>query len=502
VRSSLSDGNLQRSPTFPEDPERWSVDRYQLPQLDVQSIRRLDDTLQVDSRRGVCKLTCDDAASFDRELLPMLDALRDPASAVWSAVRDQAESTAELIPMLRELDHLGLIRECGPVDASRAHAAIERAVRSWSAQLGRELAAGPEQAVAAVDQLADELSEPRAGQGAVLGEHSFFAMTLVLQARSLRAGAPAVLALLVAGLRAAVRRVRLGETGAWWCGVGEMPASADEDWSCGLIDLRVVRRNLAAAGHLVRDAVSPGAARRVRSHRAPVDPLSGINFMLDLEAELARILAGLGPSPAFTALEDPALARRVIRSAFLQEYLVTCRFAECLAPLLSRRFAEPLRDAVHRYFAEETGHEAFERDYCVRLGFTEQELDRAEPLPLHLAFVDILSALAGESPIAVFCASMFTRGAISTRNVLASLTRRALPDEPLLVEAIGDHLAADGGADHGGVGRDWMSRVPLVTPRIQREVGDLVAYLAELNWRMWDQLVRSCAAGPAGAPHS
>lgn len=478
--------------------ERWSVYRYQLPQLDIQSIRRLDDVLEVDSRRGVFRLTCDNAASFDREILPMLDALRDPRSKLWSAVRRREAGTDDLRSMLRELDQLGLIRDCGPADVSRTHAAIDHTVHAWSAELGRELAAGSAHAVVAVEQIADRLASPGVHRGAVLEEDNFFVLTMLLQARYLRVDVPAVLALLVAGLRAAVRRARLGETSAWWSGIGEMPATADEDWFCGLVGVRVVRRYLTCAGRLLRDAVVPEAARRVRSRRTPVEPLSGINFMLDLEGEMPRILAELGPCPIFAVVHAPALARRVTRSAFLQEYLVTCRFAECVAPLLSRRFPEPLRDAVHRYFAEETGHEAFERDYCVRLGLTEGAIDAAEPLPLHLAFVDILIALASESPIALFCALMFTRGVICTRHMLASLVMRVMPDEELLVEAIGDHVSATEDTEHRSIGRDWMSNVPLVTARIQREVGDLIAYLAELNWRMWDQLVRSCG-DPDGA---
>lgn len=479
--------------------ERWSVYRYQQPQLDVQSIRRLDGVLEVDSRRGVFRLACDDAPRFDREILPMLDALRDPRSKLWNAVRRREAGTDDLRSMLRELDHLGLIRDGGPADVSRAHAAIDRTVHAWSADLGRDLAAGPAHAVAAVEQIADRLAAPGGHRGALLAEDNFFVLTLLLQARYLRVDVPALLALLAAGLRAAARRARLGETSMWWTGLGEMPAAADEDWSCGLVGVRVVRRYLTAAGRLLRDAVAPEAARRVRLRRTPTEPLSGINFMLDLEGEMPRILAELGPCPAFASAHVPALARRVIQAAFLQEYLVTCRFAECVAPLLSRRFPEPLRDAVHRYFAEETGHEAFERDYCVRLGLSEGAIDAAEPLPLYLAFVDILIALASESPIALFCALMFTRGVICTRHTLASLVMRVMPDEELLVEAIGEPVSSSDDTEHRSIGRDWMSNVPLVTPRIQREVGDLLAYLAELNWRMWDQLVRSCDGGLDGA---
>jgi hypothetical protein len=470
--------------------ERWSVQRYQFPQLDVQSIRRLEDSLEVSSRRGVFRLTYDDVENLDHELLPMLDALRDPRSALWSSVRDEAADTVELIPMLRVLDDLGLIRDCGPADASRSHAAIIRAVRVWSAELGADLAERSEQAIVAVEQLADRFAEP-AGRRAILDERNFFVLTMMLQARYLRSDAPAVLALVITGLRAAVRRARLGDDSTWWFGIGDMPAYADDDWSCGLVELPVVMRYLTAIGQLVRDALRPCAARRVRSQRDPIEPLSGINFMLDLEADIPRLIAALGPSPAFSVIDERASARRVIKVGFLQEYLATCRFAECLAPLLSRRFADPLRDAVHRYFEEETGHETFEREYCLRLGFSEDEVDGADPLPLHLAFADVVTVLARESPIAVFCASPFIEGVFSTRHTLAMLAVRVAPDEPLLVDAIGDRVRVEGDLDHRRVGRDWMSCVPLVHGRLQREIGELIAYLAELNWRRWDQLVRA-----------
>jgi hypothetical protein len=194
-------------------------------------------------------------------------------------------------------------------------------------------------------------------------------------------------------------------------------------------------------------------------------------------------------------MHDPVLAPQVVRAAFLQEYLVTCRFVECVAPLLSRRFAGPLRDAVHRYFAEEQGHETFERDNCLRLGVTENEVENAEPMPLHLAFVDIITTLARESPIAFFCASMFTEGVIGGEDSLMSLAQQAFPDDQPLLRAIGKHVAVNEHADHRGVGRDWMSHVPLVSPAMQAEVSEVAAYLAELNWRMWDQLVHTCAAG-------
>jgi len=40
-----------------------------------------------------------------------------------------------------------------------------------------------------------------------------------------------------------------------------------------------------------------------------------------------------------------------------------------------------------------------------------------------------------------------------------------------------------------------MSRVLIVDETVQHEVSEMLAYLAELNWRMWQQLVRFVTAG-------
>jgi len=262
-----------------------------------------------------------------------------------------------------------------------------------------------------------------------------------------------------------------------------------------MVDPTVVSQYLAAFDRLVRETFEPSAPRRTRSTRITTRPLPGINFILDLEHEVTQHLARLGDHPALGAMTNTAMARRLIQEAFLQEYLVTCRFIDTIAPLLSKRFPDPLRESVHRYFAEEIGHETFERENCLRLGLTPQHIDDARPLLLHLAFVDILTVLARESPISFFCASMFTEGLIGSHDSLVSLALQALPNESELVRGISEHAELNEEIDHRGVGRDWMSRVLIVDETVQHEVSEMLAYLAELNWRMWQQLVRFVTAG-------
>lgn len=478
--------------------ERWSVQRYRKPHLHIQAIRRLDAMLELDSQRGVFRLACDSATSIDDGLLPLLESLRDPGHALWRAIGQRETGVADLAPMLSELDHLGLIHDCAPADASDVQRAMTEALHAWSAELGEAIAAHGEPAALLVELLASRLTavsgEPF---DATLREPNFAILTLLLQARYLRIDAPLVLGMLTVGLHAATRRARLGQHGLWWSGIDKLPAWSVEEWRCGLLDPDTLLGYLAAAGDLVRSALGPDAGRRARAFSGATIARSGINFVVDLEGDIARTVAALGPSAAEAAMRDTGLAPRVVRAAYLQEYLVTCRFVECVAPLLSHRFAGPLRDAVHRYFAEEMGHEQFEYDNCLSLGIDAADIGAAAPMPLHLAFVDIITALARDMPIAFFCASIFTEGFIGGEETLVTLAQQAFPDDQALLRTLGRHDSLNDEADHRGVGRDWMSHVPVVAPATQAVVGEVVAYLAELNWRMWDRLVHAAAAAAA-----
>jgi hypothetical protein len=472
---------------------RWNVHRYTTPHLALHEIRSLDRAVELTSSSGTFRIGCEDT-SAQETLQSTLEALRDPGSPLWGAIRDRAPGTAELAMLIQQMDHLGMIRDHGTLDADVdvSARAAERAVHAWSAELGQVLAARGEPASALAETLAARMDAPAAELEDLIKETNFAVLTLLFQAHYLRGNAPVVHWLLVTGLRAAVRWAAAGGQGDWWTPLGEPPPSARDEWTSGLVDPAVVDRYLATTGSILRDAFGSGANRRARPTCAPAEPMSGINFVVELEGEVMRILAQLGPSPALTTSTDAVLARRVIRAAFLQEYLVTCRFVECIAPLLSRRFPAALRATVHRYFFEEVGHEQFERENCLHLGLAEHEVDGAKLLPYHLAFVDILTAMASSWPFAFFCASMFTEGIIGTSDSLQSLAQQALPDDPVLVAALGDHVSVNDEVGHRAMGRDWMCHVPRVTERVQRALAELAAYFAELNWRMWDQLVQSC----------
>lgn len=485
--------------------ERWSIRRYQTPHLDVRSMRRCDGGIELATLRGSYRLSCGPAGGNEAALEPILAALRDPNCSLWRAVRAGDGEVEGLLPMLRDLDHLGLIREGASVGDPVRQDTVGAMLRAWSAELGGYVQHAGGDACSVLRHLVECLAaDGDLTLTAILAEPNFAVLTMRLQAGYLRVDAPAMLALLIQGLSAAEQLARPRGNIAHGDGIQTLPSWVEEEWSTGLLDIAVVRRYLRSVAGLVREAIGPEAGRRLRSRRVSTQSLSGINFMIELEGEVALELAEHGPSAAFAASRDAELAPSVVRAAFLQEYLVTCRFIECIAPLLSRRFVAPLRDSVHRYFSEEVGHERFERQNCVALGLTAAEIDEAEPLPLHLAFIDIVTSLAHVSPIAFFCASIFTEGLIGDQSSLVTLAQQAMPADSALLHAIGHHVAVNDDADHRGVGRDWMSHVPVVPPLLQSEISELMAYLGELNGRMWEQLVQHCKDGIAAvrAPES
>src|SRR5689334_5197564 len=272
--------------------ERWSVHRYRAPRLDVRAIQRRDDALTVDSKRGMLTLTCNDARRIDGELLPALEALRDEKSDVWTAVLNGTQ--ADLLLLIRDLDVLGLIRDANPAVAATGE--IETMVADWSAALGRDLATRGDAAVKTVQELVERLAaDPPEPRTTTLEDARFPVVTLLLQARYLRRDAPAVFAALVEGLRGTVRVAR-----------GQQARGIRIRNDGSVVDAATVRQYLATASALVRDLFEPDVLRRARPQRATTAPVSGINFILDLEHEVARMLLELGESPAIVAAQDPS----------------------------------------------------------------------------------------------------------------------------------------------------------------------------------------------------
>src|SRR5689334_10131479 len=190
--------------------ERWSVHRYRLPRLNVDAIRQTGGAVEMDSARGTIVLTCEQGTPFDGQLISTLETLRDPRSELWATVRSHS-LRSDLLPLLKDLDHLGLICETSRADVASVHDGMARDVNRWAVELGRELALRGDAAITATAELMERLSaDPFEPLATTLSHPSFYAVTLLLQARYLRENAPTVLHAVVEALQAAVAHGRRG----------------------------------------------------------------------------------------------------------------------------------------------------------------------------------------------------------------------------------------------------------------------------------------------------
>lgn len=231
-------------------------------------------------------------------------------------------------------------------------------------------------------------------------------------------------------------------------------------------------------------------------------PATGARFAHEAEVFADAALERLGPNPYLArlrALDDgrhPLLAGLAI-----EEFHVTRRFVEIIAPMLSRRLAPDLRALMFRYYAEEVGHEAFEEDTCLAHGIDRGMLDASLPLPLHATFVDAFTVAAQQRPLAFLCAVMVTEGLFARPSPLGEQVR-ILTDGIEAVHAVCTrHNELNECLHHDTITRHALGRIEALDADARVEALRGMALLLELNARTWEDLTAFYGASPALALH-
>jgi len=278
----------------------------------------------------------------------------------------------------------------------------------------------------------------------------------------------------------------------------------------GLYDERDLEAHLWLVGRCLALSVSEGATR------FPVAPIPtsslccGIEFMRRVELLTRATLALWGPTRyvrSFLELKDPASP--LIAGPYIEQYHVTRRFVEIVAPLLSKRLAGGLRQMMFRYFSEEVGHEALESTTCEALGVSERALGMALPLPLHFAFVDSLTILAEIDPIASFAAVMVIEGVFGEPPKMSLRLASVLRANPSFRDMPQVHDELNETLNHNSIARDAFEQVSAVSEARQLAAIRRVLFLLELNHRAWDGISdfygtqkKLCLQGRFGRPLS
>ena len=379
--------------------ELWTFHRYRQPRLSVDAINHDGSSPILSLRSGtqIYRLAFDDAAAAE-QISAELATLNDSDAPLWTALRESPPESGwhalgtflDTHSLIREAhdgaaERLALqakgIEDCikGTVAAILEALPADRralaAARAASLRRGLDAACHTARAFGADGDSFDATVQP-----------NFFLGLLAIEFEYFRRLSP----LTLVAVDSLLGRIASESEGGVDLGTSTILSEA-----CGLYDQRDLEAHLWLIGHCLVLSTSEEAARFPIPEIPTLSLSSGLEFMRQTEILTRETLVSWGENPYVTALEalndsySPLIA-----GPFIEQYHVTRRFVEIVAPLLSKRLSVPLRKMMFRYFSEEVGHEELESTTCEAMGVSRRVLDQAVPLPLHFAFVDALTVVA------------------------------------------------------------------------------------------------------------
>lgn len=469
--------------------ELWTFHRYRQPCLSVDAIELDDRGPGLVLRQGIhaYSLAVDDrdaAAEIARDLASLCDS----SSPLWDVVRECPPGQSWNV-ICEFLDKHSLIRE-GADDAAHHLEArqkrIEDCIAGTSAAVLDGLGLDRRAAIAAhARMLRADIAARAAGRAFAADgdpfdaavQPNFYLALLILEFEYFKRASP--LTLIAADSL-------LGRMAGEHDAASRLDAMADLPEAGVLHDLRDLEAHLWLVAQCLAAASENDAGRLPVPPLPPLTLASGLEFMRRTELLTRGALRDWGQNPYVTALDalNDTYAP-LVAGPFIEQYHVTRRFVEIIAPLLSKRLAAPLREMMFRYYSEEVGHEALESTTCQAMGVSQEALDRAVPLPLHFAFVDILTLVADLDPISSFASIMVIEGVFGEPPKMSLRLAAVARTNPALREISGDHDELNEALNHNSISRDAFEHVAAVTPLTQARVMRCILFLLELNHRAW-----------------
>jgi hypothetical protein len=466
----------------------WTIDRYRRPYLCVDHVEIDASGPAIALRQGDhAYWLAIDSAPAATQVAADLWTLRDPDARLWRELR-AAEADDPWRHVLSFLDSRALIAEGHDEAAStigRRRAEVERCIAATAAAVLDRAPPDQRGRLAELARRLRGLAEHRlvgqpppfdAFDGRI--EPNFYAALVVLELDYFALSAPLT-------LRASA--ALLGRLAG--APVGSLPDDDATNEQLALYDLKDLESHLWLIGSAVGAAVGD-AARRLPTPPIPQRPLScGLEFMRQMELLTRCALRGWSDNDYVVALDGLGDADApLIAGPFIEQYHVTRRFVEIIAPLLKKRLSQPLRQMMFQYFGEEVGHEALESTTCEALGVSQRALDRAVPLPLHFAFVDVLTLLAELDPFASFCSIMAIEGVFGEPPRMSLRLAAVARTNPAFQQVAGDHDELNGDLNHNSIARDAFEHIVAAPPETQRRVMGRILFLLELNHRAWNDI--------------
>jgi hypothetical protein len=471
--------------------ESWQIRRYDMPCLVPLSAQLDEDgrTVVLTAESNEYEISCNEVDG--RQLLESLLAMTDPNAQIWAHVK-----SGQALPwqnsLVKQLDELSLVQsKAADQDILNEHDAL---FERW-AKVAEETLAGiaaPRKkafrtAISTFIRILDTPSpQPDAFSVADVprdaGLDNFAVQTFFLQKLYVEENLPVVASL----WRKVLHRTALGLGMTFDESASTHRAAAST--SSGLYCTAHIQAYLMCLVDLLRLSTSADCVRRIDADPPCTEIETGLNFMRRAEQFALSSLARLGESRYLAKLNDESTRfGPLVQGLFIEQYHVTQRFVEIIAPLMTKRTRSPIKQRVYRYFQEELGHEAFERATCVALHVTPQQLDAALPLPLFQAYVDAFTVLGRYDAIGYMSSIMVTEGMLGVDNPVHHRLE-ALASSQLDYQRVAkrhDDLNVE--LNHSALSRLFFEQVQAISPKAQQRALTNLAFLIELNFRAIDQ---------------
>jgi hypothetical protein len=471
--------------------EAWNLEGYCSPRLMHVEATSLENSssILITSSRGDFELAYSGVEG--REVISTLKALASPASQVWADLVAGAAQPWQS-NLVQQLDALSLVAdsEAGFQEINKLDAAVDQqiatAVRTLVAKMagnavngeiiyGRVISILMSAAPSADRFSIDEDLAPET-------RGNFALQTIQLQHLYVQDNMPVMPGVYLRILSDVGRQMG-------WSDIVTNQAGAPLGAAVvGLYDPKAVESHIGSFVYLFLLAADEEAARSLSNDVSVTDPARGLNFMRAAEHFAREGLGRLGVSRYISEVfASEAKFGPIVQGLFIEQYHVTTRFVEIIAPLMTKQLTRSMKQRVYQYFREEYGHESFEMATCESLGVDPEQLQKSIPLPLFVAYVDIFTLLGKLDLIGYFASIMVTEGMIGMENPLHERLEKLAGPMPGYTKVARRHDDLNVELNHASLSRLFFQSVEAVSPDAQRRAFSTLAYLLELNYRALNQ---------------
>jgi hypothetical protein len=474
----------------------WTFQRFQEPVLCVDSIDYEIGTNVINLRAGEhsYRLAVDDTNAA-AQLAVELTALQEKNAPLWTTLK-QADHETAWFAIGSFLDQHSLIQE-GRQDAEeklrsqaeRIWTHVEETVKAVFSDISAERMIKVSCHAAALSCSLDHLTRSQKTLRAVelnddpfdaIAQPNFYLALLNLEFKYLSQASPHTL-VAIQWLLAQVQAIHLTE---------EFFPDQEQLTDCaGLFDEQDLVSHLWLAANSLLWSTGTDSSRFPTSPIPVLRTSSGLEFMRQIELMTRDTLTLWGENAYITSIDKlNGGFHPLVAGPFIEQYHVTRRFVEIITPLLHTRLSRKLRRMAFQYYSEESGHEALESTTCEALGVSEEILAEIIPLPLHYAFVDLLTLLALYDPITSFASVMTIEGIFGEPPRMSLRLAAAARDDAAFRTVMSTHDDLNLSLNHNSISRDMFEQVTAVNAKDQLSTILRILFLLELNHRAWSHI--------------